>query len=286
MNNTIPANFWQGLSEKEQNQLYQMSRLLKVMSQLREPDGCVWDREQTHASLKPYLLEETYEVLENLEKEDLVGLEEELGDLLLQIVFHAQIADEAGNFSMEEVAKGIADKLIRRHPHIFGDVKVTSTEDVLTNWDKIKAEEKKASGAAAAEASLLDRVNSCQPALMEAQAIQAKVAKVGFDWDTIDGAFAKVEEELQEVKAAHQSGRKDEVCAEVGDLLFAAVNVARLAGCESELALRQTNGKFRRRFKGVEIRVARNGQKMGELPLETLDQYWDEVKAEERKLTK
>lgn len=283
METKIPNDFWQTLSEAEQNQLYQMNRLLKVMSQLREPSGCPWDQEQTHASLKPYLLEETYEVLEQLEAENLEGMQEELGDLLLQVVFHAQIASENGHFSMEEVAKGIADKLIRRHPHIFGDVKAESTDEVLANWEKIKAAEKQATGQAQTNASLLDRVNTCQPALMEAQQLQAKAAKVGFDWDTIDGAIAKVREELDEVITARESGLEEDVAEEVGDLIFAAVNVARLAGCHSEIALRGTNRKFRRRFKGVEQKVTAHGQRMEDLSLQILDGYWDEVKLEERK---
>ena len=188
----IIDQFWLDLAEKEKQQLYQVSRLLKIMSRLREPNGCLWDREQTHQSLKPYLLEETYEVLEHLEQENLSGLQEELGDLLLQIVFHAQIADESDKFSIEEIAKGISDKLVRRHPHIFGDVKVKNADQVLDNWQKIKAEEKLEAGIITTESSLLDQVNSIQPALMEAQRLQSKAAKVGFDWDNIDGAVAKV----------------------------------------------------------------------------------------------
>lgn len=283
MNTCIPDNYWQTLDEKMQRQLYQISRLLKVMNRLRQPEGCPWDQEQTHASLKPYLLEETYEVLEQLELENLEGMTEELGDLLLQVVFHAQIADENGHFSMEEISQGIADKLIRRHPHIFSDVKLESTEEVLVHWEKIKATEKQAKGLLQTGSSLLDGVNSYQPALMEAQHLQARAAKVGFDWDTIDGAIAKVREELDEVITARQSGSDEEITGEIGDLLFAAVNVARLAGCHSELALKGANGKFRRRFKGVEQKVTEHGQRMEDLSLEILDGYWDQVKLEERK---
>lgn len=273
--------FWQDLSAKEQRQLYQLHRLLQIMARLREPEGCPWDREQTHDSLKPYLLEETYEVLEQLEAGNLEGVEEELGDLLLQVVFHAQVADEAGNFSMEEVARGIADKLERRHPHIFADVQAANSEEVLRNWDRIKAEEKAAKGKDP-KASILDRVNSCQPALMEAQALQAKARKVGFDWDHIRDALKKVQEELDEVIEAEAAGDTASVHEEVGDLLFAAVNVARMAGADSELALRQCNRKFRRRFHGVEEKAREKGLKMEEQPLEILDQFWEEVKKEEK----
>lgn len=281
MEKKVPQNFWTELSEKEQYQLYQVSRLLTVMADLRKPGGCPWDQEQTHTSLKPYLLEETYEVLEHLEVENLTGLEEELGDLFLQVVFHVQIADESGNFSMAEVAKGIADKLIRRHPHIFADAKAASTEDVLINWERIKAAEKAAADPGQKTPSILDKINSYQPALMEAQEIQKKVAKVGFDWDDISGATAKVQEELNEVMEAYEAGLTDEVQAEIGDLLFSVVNVARLAGCHSELALRQTNQKVKRRFQAVERKVTEDGHRLGELSLEVLDQYWDKIKAQE-----
>lgn len=282
MVDNLNNQFWQELSHKEQEELYQLHRLLKIMRQLRGPEGCPWDREQTHDSLKPYLIEEAYEVLEQLEKKNLPGIEEELGDLLLQVVFHAQVADEAGDFSMCEVAQGISDKLERRHPHIFGEVEVADTRQVLENWEQIKAQEKQEAGITTEETSLLDQVNPYQPALMEAQELQKKAAKVGFDWNTIDGALDKVKEEYEEVLEAHQQGNPAEVQAEIGDLLFAVVNVARFADAHSELSLRQTNQKFRRRFKGVEEKVAATGQKMPDLTLEVLDQFWDQVKVEER----
>lgn len=281
MEQQLTSAFWESLSAKEQGQLYQMHRLLQIMARLREPEGCPWDREQTHDSLKPYLLEETYEVLEQLEAGNMEGLEEELGDLLLQVVFHAQVADEAGNFSMTEVAKGIADKLERRHPHIFADVQAANSEEVLRNWERIKTEEKAAKGEDP-EASILNRVNSCQPALMEAQALQAKARKVGFDWDHISDALKKVQEELDEVIEAEEAGDPASLYEEIGDLLFAAVNVARMAGCDSELALRQCNRKFRRRFHGVERKAREKSLKMEEQPLAVLDQFWEEIKKEEK----
>lgn len=283
MEGKVTPEFWQELSGKEQEQLYHFYRLVKIMQQLREPEGCPWDREQTHESLKPYLIEEAYEVLEQLEKKNLRGLEEELGDLLLQVVFHAQIADESGNFSMKEIAKGIGDKLIRRHPHIFTGVEVNDKEQVLDNWEQIKAQEKKDAGIITGNSSLLDQINPYQPAMMEAQELQKKAAKVGFDWDSITGALDKVKEEFEEVLMAQKSGIQAEVQAEVGDLFFAVVNVARFAGIHSEFALRQTNQKFRRRFQGVEKKVAATGEKMEDLSLEVLDQFWDQVKDEERK---
>lgn len=283
MEDKITTEFWQELSGKEQEQLYQLYRLVKIMRQLREPEGCPWDREQTHESLKPYLIEEAYEVLEQLEEKNLRGLEEELGDLLLQVVFHAQIADESGNFSIKEIAKGISDKLIRRHPHIFANVEVDGKEEVLVNWEQIKAQEKKEAGITTEDSSLLDQINPYQSALMEAQELQKKAAKVGFDWDSINGTLDKVREEFEEVLIAQESGIEAEVQAEIGDLLFAVVNVARFVGIHSELALRQTNQKFRRRFRGVEEKVVATGQKMEDISLEVLDQFWDQVKDEERR---
>ena len=282
MEKQLTPEFWQSLSEKEQRELYQMHRLLHIMDTLRQPEGCPWDREQTHESLQPYLLEETYEVLEQLEAGNMEGVEEELGDLLLQVVFHAQVAKEAEVFGMEDVARGIADKLVRRHPHIFADVKAADSAEVLRNWDMIKAQEKAAKGQNTDLGSLLDRVNSCQPALMEAQALQAKAKKVGFDWDYIEDAINKVQEEVEEVIAANASGDQAHLFEEIGDLLFAVVNVGRMAGCESELALRNCNRKFRRRFQGVERKARERGLKMEEQPLEVLDGFWEEVKKEER----
>ncbi len=282
MDKHASKDFWVDLDEKELNRLYQFHRLLKIMARLRGKSGCPWDKEQTHDSLKPYLIEEAYEVLEQLEEENLVGVEEELGDLLLQIVFHAQIADEAGNFSMEEIARGISDKLVRRHPHIFGEIMVENSQDVLINWEKIKQQEKEESGIITEDTSLLDQVNPYQPALMEAQEIQEKAAKVGFDWKDIQGALAKVEEELSELVEAFSENDQAAMTEEVGDLLFAVVNVARFVNSHSELALRQTNHKFRRRFRAIEKKVQDQGAKMEELSLEVLDGYWNAVKEDEK----
>lgn len=279
MEKSISRDFWEDLTAIEQRQLYQLHRLLKIMGRLRI--DCPWDREQTHDSLKPYLLEETYEVLEQLEKKNLSGLKEELGDLLLQVIFHAQIAAEAENFTIEDIAKGIGDKLVRRHPHIFGDVIVKNVQDVSVNWQKIKTAEKKEQGIIAKDKSLLDQVNSYQPALIEAQEIQVKAGEVGFDWDDIQDALKKVEEELAELVSAHAQNDHLQINEEIGDLLFAVVNVARFAETHSELALRATNQKFRRRFRFMEEQALANGEKMEDLILEVLDEYWNEAKKKE-----
>ncbi|MCK4259949.1 MAG: nucleoside triphosphate pyrophosphohydrolase [Halanaerobiales bacterium] len=283
MEKRVKEEFWNELSEKEQNQLYQISRLLKIMNRLRKPEGCPWDRKQTHASLKPFLLEETYEVLEQLEKENLVGIKEELGDLLLQVVFHAQIAEEEDHFSMEDVAKGISDKLVRRHPHVFSDINVENADQVLVNWEKIKTQEKKEAGIITETSSLLDQVNKHQPALMEAQKLQAKAAKVGFDWDDIQGPLTKIKEELEELLIALKENEQNAIQEEIGDLLFAVVNVTRFTGSNGELALRGTNNKFRRRFREIEKKVMATGHRMEDLTLQELDKFWDEAKVEERK---
>lgn len=279
MEKSISRDFWEDLTAIERRQLFQLHRLLKIMGRLRI--DCPWDREQTHDSLKPYLLEETYEVLEQLEKKNLSGLKEELGDLLLQVIFHAQIAAEAENFTIEDIAKGIGDKLVRRHPHIFGDVIVKNVQDVSVNWQKIKIAEKKEQGIIAKDKSLLDQVNSYQPALIEAQEIQVKAGEVGFDWDDVQDALKKVEEELAELISAYAQNDHLQINEEIGDLLFAVVNVARFAETHSELALRATNQKFRRRFRFMEEQALANGEKMEDLILEVLDEYWNEAKKKE-----
>lgn len=279
MDKGVPVGFWDDLSAKEQRDLYQFHRLLKIMVRLRS--DCPWDREQTHDSLKPYLLEETYEVLEQLEEKNISGLKEELGDLLLQIIFHAQIADEHKDFNIEDITKGIGDKLVRRHPHIFGNVLVENVEDVSINWQKIKTAEKKAQGVLADDKSFLDQVNSYQPALIEAQEIQIKAAELGFDWDNIEDVLKKVEEELAELIRAYEEDDQVSIDEEVGDLHFAVVNLARFTKTHSELALRATNQKFRRRFRFMEERILANGEKMEDLILEVLDRYWNEAKKRE-----
>lgn len=246
------------------------------MARLRAPDGCPWDREQTFDTIKRYTLEETYEVLDAIERQDWDNLREELGDFLLQAVFHAQMASEQGLFNIDDCLRSINEKLIRRHPHVFGDVEANTPAEVLRNWDQIKAQEK--GSAAAADASLLDAVNRAQPALMEANEISKKAAKAGFEWPNFDGVLAKVEEEIAELKAARAAGNAAEVNGEIGDLLFTVVNLARWSQSDPELALRQTNAKFRQRFRHVEKRLREAGKSFAEADLAEMESYWQEAK--------
>jgi tetrapyrrole methylase family protein/MazG family protein len=245
----------------------------EVIAHLRAPDGCPWDREQTHLSLRPYLLEETYEVLAALDAEDQAALKEELGDLLLQIVLHAQIACEYGDFSMVDVIQGIQEKLIRRHPHVFGDLAVEDKQTVLENWEKLKLAER--DGIEQGSNGVLKGVSAELPALVQAETFQQRVKRVGFDWPDIQGVYDKVAEELSEVK---QSETADEVEDEIGDLLFAVVNLARWHNVDAESALRQANRKFRQRFEELESEISKQGMEFANLDIEELDQLWNRVK--------
>lgn len=260
----------------------EMERLTSVMARLRGENGCPWDRQQTHATLKPYLLEETYEVLEAIDARRMDKLQEELGDLLLQVVFHAQLAGEAGAFDLSGVAKTIADKLIRRHPHVFGDVTVDGVAGVLANWDRIKGHEY-----GEERASVLAGVPAALPALMRAQKLQAKAAKVGFDWPDIAGALAKVDEEMREFRTVlaapgDEPQRSARLREEFGDLLFALVNVARFLHFDAEDALRRTTEKFRRRFAYIEETAAHNERGLNEMTLAEMDALWEETKRAEK----
>ena len=249
--------------------------LVEVMEKLRSKNGCPWDREQSHESLKPYIIEETYEVLDAIDAGDDVELREELGDLLLQIVFHAQIASEQGRFTMDDVAASIVDKLKRRHPHVFGDVEVEDSRDVLRNWEEIKKQEGKD--------SVLEGVPDGLPALLKAQRIQEKVGRVGFDWEDIWGAFAKVHEEIDELDSAVKEGDREGMVDEFGDILFSLVNVARFLDINAEESLRQTTKKVSSRFRYIERRIAEKGDRpIEEYSLEELDALWDEAKPEKR----
>jgi tetrapyrrole methylase family protein/MazG family protein len=252
----------------------QMSRLIQIMETLRGDGGCPWDKEQTHETLKPYLIEEAYEVIEAIDSKDPARLADELGDVLLQIVFHAQIGYEFGTFSMDDVVRSIVEKMIRRHPHVFADLQVKNSAQVLSNWDRIKSEE----GGQKIRLSLLDGVPKHFPALMKAYKLQAKAAKVGFDWDTIDGAIEKVSEEIAEFMEAKGQASKNKMAEEVGDLLFALVNVARFADIEPETALLQTCEKFKRRFAYIEKMAAQAGSKLTDMTLEEMDRWWNEAK--------
>ncbi len=250
----------------------EFQRLLDIMKKLRAPGGCPWDREQTIESLKPYLLEETYETLEAM---DIGGetLKGELGDLLLQIVFQSLIMEEEGHFDIEDVSKGIADKLVRRHPHVFGDVDVEDSGEVLVNWEKIKREEKEHEH----RKSILDGVPKTFPPLMRAAKLQTKAARVGFDWKEVDGALVKMEEEIEEMREAFANEDMVNLKEEMGDVMFSMINVARLAGIDINDALTQTNNKFENRFRYIEDRCD-----IEEADLETMENLWNEAKSKSK----
>lgn len=246
----------------------------EVIAHLRAPNGCPWDREQTHASLRKHLLEETYEALDALDQEDMPGLAEELGDILLQIGLHAQIASEEGDFNLIDVVKGINAKLIRRHPHVFGDWEVDGVSKVLQNWEKLKEAEREANGTADIK-GLLDGLPKALPALAQAQEIQDRAARVGFDWPVIDPVWAKVTEEINEVREATDPGARAD---ELGDLLFAVVNLVRWYKADAETALRSSSQRFRSRFSHIEKRARQAGRSLSEMSLAEMDSWWDEAK--------
>lgn len=255
-----------------------MPRLLEIMRILRGPGGCPWDHKQTLQTLKDHLVEESHEVLDAIDEGDRSKLCEELGDLLLQVVFQAQICSEEGAFTFDDVARTIGDKLIRRHPHVFGTVRAENADEVLKNWEAIKRAER----GDEAPRSTLAGIPRSLPALRRAHLVQKRVARVGFDWDHIDGALDKLEEEIAEVRSAVASGRIEEIREEIGDLLFAVVNVSRFLDQNAEELLELTIRKFVRRFDELEKRVHARGQKVAELPLAELDKIWEAVKADER----
>jgi len=257
--------------------------LVAVMARLRAPGGCPWDREQTYASLSQYLLEEAYETFDAIQEADKTGdtenLREELGDLLLQVIFHSTIGKERGEFTIDEVCKGITQKLILRHPHVFGDEKLEGADDVLRNWDKLKADERAASGKPAKEIeSILDEVPVHFTGLLEALKITNKAAKVGFDWENAGQVFEKIDEEIAEVRSAMASESKDKIEEEIGDLLFAVANLARKLGVEPETALKRTNRKFRSRFGYIEKRITERGEDLLGQELAEFDKLWEDSK--------
>ena len=256
-----------------------VERLRSIMAQLRSPEGCPWDQKQTLKTLKPYVLEEAYELLEAIDSEDPDAHCEELGDLLLQIVFQSQLRAEDGTFTLDDVAHRISEKLVRRHPHVFGDVDVADADEVLKNWDAIKREEK---GGAEDKQSVLAGVPRSLPALAAAQEMQKRAARAGFDWSTLEGPLDKIEEELKELREAVEAQNKAATEDEMGDVLFSIVNLARHLKVNSELALAGTNNKFRSRFTGVEALVDERGLDMAAMNLEALDALWDEVKIKEQ----
>lgn len=255
-----------------------ISGLLAVMARLRDPGGCPWDAEQTLESLKTFLVEECYEVIDAIDSGETDHHREELGDLLLQIVFQAQIRAERGEFGFQDVVDTIREKLIRRHPHVFADVQVSNTGDVLRNWDAIKAREK----GEEKPRSAVEGVPRSMPALQRAQQVQSRASRVGFDWSEAKDVLAKVEEELAEVKRALAEGHEDKLQEEIGDLLFAVVNLSRFQKFQAEQVLHAAVAKFIRRFEGVEAAAHRLGKKPVEMSPAELDALWEEVKRQER----
>jgi len=251
-------------------------QLVSIMARLRAPGGCPWDREQTFDTIKPFLLEETYEVMAAIDARDWGELADELGDLLLQVVFFSQMAAEAGHFTIEEPIDAINAKLIRRHPHVFGEETADTGGQVLKRWAEIKAEEKKKKGLA--PAGLLDSIPRVLPALVEAQHIASRAAGAGFDWPNIGEVLAKLDEERSEFEAVMAEGPQERIEDELGDLLFVIVNLARFVKVDPEQALRKTNAKFRKRFAHVEQGIAGRGKQFAETSIDEMEELWQEAK--------
>jgi MazG family protein len=264
-------------------------KLVALQARLRARDGCPWDVEQTHRTLRTYLVEETYEVLDALESGDDAKFANEMGDLLLQIVFHSQIAAEEGRFTVSDVIREVHEKMVRRHPHVFGEKRAKDAEEVLKNWEQIKAQERSAekvkNGASATneEKSLLDGVPRTLPATLESLQLTKKAARAGFDWDDAAGIFEKMREECAELRHALEKRESAEVEEEIGDLFFAAVNLARFLKVDPEIALKNANAKFSRRFREMERLAAEKGSPFADVPRAVKEQLWDSAKREERK---
>lgn len=255
---------------------YSFEDLLKIMEKLRSPGGCPWDREQTHESLIPYLIEETYEVIDAVKKGNNKELKEELGDLLLQVVFHSQIAKERGTFTIDDVVDSIARKLIHRHPHVFGNRSdIKTAEDVNREWEKLKQKEGKVKD------SILDGIPDSMPSLERAYKLQKKAAKVGFDWESFEGIKEKLLEELSEIEEELRRKNRKKLEEEVGDLLFMAVNLARFLGVHPEVALRLANEKFEKRFRHMERKAKEKGKELKEMSLNEMEELWQEAKKRE-----
>jgi len=260
-------------------------KLVDLQARLRAPKGCPWDREQTHATLRTYLIEEAYEVLEALESGDDVKFAEEMGDLLLQIVFHSQIAREEGRFTVSDVIREIHEKMVRRHPHVFGEKRARDAAEVLKNWEQIKSEERRAKGEGKTASrkkekpgSLLDGISRGLPATLEGFQLTRRAARIGFDWESMEGVLEKMEEESAELRDAvkdKQQGRMEE---EMGDLLFAAINLARFLQVDPEIALKKANAKFSRRFREMERLSAANGRALAEVPRGEMESLWEQAK--------
>jgi MazG family protein len=266
------------MSRQPQNQSGErFPEVVEVMRRLLAPDGCPWDREQTFASLKPFLIEEAYEVLEALDHDDVPGHRDELGDLLFQIVFHAALRAQRGEFGIDDVCGAIAEKMRRRHPHVFGDVKVSGSEEVLQNWGRLKEAEHREAGRVR---RVLDGIPRALPALLRAQRLGEKAATVGFDWPDIQGIRAKVEEELRELDEAIAAGAQQAVEHELGDLLFTLTRLSARLQVAPEDALRAANARFEARFRILEDRAASDGKRLADMSLDELEAYWQQAKAE------
>lgn len=249
-----------------------IARLKEVVARLRAPDGCPWDREQTHTSLRTALIEECHEAIEAIDNSDDTHLREELGDILLQVVMHSQMASERGAFSLEDVASVVADKMVRRHPHVFGDKFAADSDAVLRQWDQIKRSEK------GSQTGALDGISTSLPALLRAQNAQKKAGRAGFDWPDVEPVYAKIVEETEEIREAVAAEDTPAIEAEIGDLLFSVVNLARKLGVDAETALSGSTRRFIRRFQGIESELRARGIKMEETPLDELDRIWEKVK--------
>ena len=251
-------------------------KLVDIMALLRSENGCPWDKVQTHASIKPYLIEETYEVVEAIDENDPAKMKEELGDLLLQVVFHAQMAKEHGEFDINDVIEKISDKMVSRHPHVFGDAKFETPEEVTKQWQDRKKEEGKLRDSA------LEGVPKELPSLLRAHRLQSRAAKVGFDWAKVEDVFGKLDEELNEFKEALEKKDKKEIEDELGDIFFVLVNISRFVGVNAEEALRKTISKFISRFRYIEMKAAEEGRQLSDMTLEDMDALWDEAKKGEK----
>jgi MazG family protein len=261
-------------------------KLVEIMATLRGPNGCPWDKQQDFNSLKPMLVEEVYEVLEAVENQDFDGLSEELGDMLLHVLFHAQLGKEAGEFDINTVIAKISDKLVRRHPHVFGDESASTPEEVIKNWEAIKAQEKadKLKNRTPEQRSLLEGIPSKLPAIHEAHQISSRAARVGFDWPDIDGIFDKLQEEVRELKEVISTGgnetQRERLEDEIGDMLFVIVNIARYLKIDSESALKRANRKFKTRFQHMESELAKQGKTLEQTSLAEMEALWQKAKSE------
>ena len=258
-----------------------IQRLLEIMAQLRHPtEGCPWDRQQDFATIAPYTIEEAYEVAEAIREDDMAALKDELGDLLFQVVFHAQMAEESGAFSFDDVVEAVSRKMERRHPHVFGDASIDSAEAQTAHWEDLKAEERASRGN---EGSELDRIPAALPALARATKLQKRAARVGFDWPQAAQVLDKLEEEIAELRQALETPQdSDHLAEEAGDLLFACVNLARHLELDAETALRDANAKFTRRFRSIEAALAKQGRTAQDASLAEMDELWERAKEAER----